>query len=138
MDRLVIPGTAQDYYTVKENVDGGIKFKADRAKIRLLVDMMNNRLHNALNNGEDHYRISLDDNDVMREFFEGSPDDAYIEVLNTFTEEMEAIASATNDRTNKILAEADRIENENNNIGQVIGGIVGVIAFIFFMIAIMK
>lgn len=138
MDELVIPGTGQSYYAVVSVTDGTVRYKASRAKIRLLVDMMNGRLQQAIDKGEDHYRLSLDDNDTLQEFFENEPAEAYVEVINMVAEEMEALASRTIDKTNSTLAEAEQIEKESNSIGQIFAAIVGVLIFIFIIIALSR
>jgi len=104
----------------------------DRPSIRALAEKHSAELRDVAQSGGNVYQASLDQQDKITEFTSTLSEEDAINFLNTYSEELNACASKTNDETAVVLAEAE----SSNQAAAAIGAAIGFAAliFIFFMI----
>ena len=117
-----------------------IVYPFERENIR---EAVKNRVHLMKSRAEQKnisiYQASNDLADIEAKFRERfNTEEDELKFLNLMTEELTAYAQATNDEAARINQKTLETEVTNQYVGEMIGGIIGVIVFCFLLFVIFK
>ncbi|AXO20122.1 hypothetical protein V6N22_003570 [Providencia stuartii] len=133
MSEFTIKGAPSDYYTEHTGEDGITRYSANRQMIRNYAQGLHEHQVALIQSGGDIYTSSLDESDRFNLFISNEPLDAQMEILNTLTQETEAITNRVNDNTAAIYQEAAINEEKAKYTGEIIGAIVLFVIFMLFI-----
>lgn len=128
-----IPGSPEDYFLELNNPDGTMRYSGVRVKIRFIAELQNQVIKNAISSEGNAYTASLDFSDKLSEFMRSAPEEAQVAFYEVYNQELQAIASKTNDEAAKLLGQAEENEATTNAIGQWIGAAVLLVFFLVVM-----
>lgn len=130
--KLEIPGTASDYVTEQGKDCLGKNYKANRAKIRDLVRIHGEAIRDVIADGSNVHTANLDFNDQIAAFIAELPVEAQSIFYDVLTEEINAQALSTKDKTNEINAKIAADAEFSNNVGLWIGAAILLVVVLFF------
>jgi len=106
---------------------------ATRAEIRDYVRIKGEILLEFAQEGGNVHQKALDQQDEVTDLIAHLSDDEKVRFLNIYTEEVNARASQLEQDSNKLFADAAKIENDKNQVGSTIAGILVVVTVLLIL-----
>ncbi|MND94067.1 hypothetical protein D3C76_103650 [compost metagenome] len=106
---------------------------ATRAEIRDYVRTKGEILLAFAQEGGNVHQKSLDQQDEVTALIADLSDEEKVRFLNIYTEEVNARAAQLEQDSNKLFADAARVESERNQVGSTIAGVIVVVAVLLIL-----
>lgn len=135
VEQFSITGDPKDYYVAITYETGALEYRAQRIKIRQLVNSYGEFINKVIEFGDNPYTSSLDVSDKIKDFLRNEPLNAQLAFFDTYAQEINAATFTSIDKIQRINSETAKIER---SISMSARWIVAVIVLIITTIFIFK